>query len=90
MNFINFILLKLFLKIKFANMINIVNNKEIIPELIQKDCNPDEIFRSVYYLLKKPDILSKQLQTVKITLDKLKSPSLSSAEAAKVIISNLT
>ena len=90
MNFINFILLKLFLKIKFANMINIINNKEIIPELIQKDCNPDEIFRSVYYLLKKPDILSKQLQTVKITLDKLKSPSLSSAEAAKVIISNLT
>ena len=90
MNPINFILLKLFLKIKFANMINIVNDREIIPELIQNDCNSDEIFRSVYYLLKKPDILSKQLETVKITLDKLKSPSSSSFEATKVILSNLS
>ena len=32
-------------------MVNIINNKEIIPELIQKDCNPDEIFKSVYYLI---------------------------------------
>ena len=24
-------------------MINIINNKEVIPELIQKECNSDEI-----------------------------------------------
>ena len=28
-------------------MINIINNKEIIPELIQSECNADEIFKSV-------------------------------------------
>ena len=53
MNFVNFFIAKLFLKIKFANMINIINNKEIIPELLQKECNSDEIYKTVNYLLKK-------------------------------------
>jgi len=90
MNYINFFLAKLFLKIKFANMINIINNREIIPELIQKDCNSDEIFRSVYYLLKKPEILKTQILSVRSTIDSLKSSSSSSDEASKVILSYLT
>ena len=62
MNFINFYLAKFLLNIKFANMINIINNREIIPELIQSECNADEIFKSVYYFLKKPDLIAKQKQ----------------------------
>ena len=49
MNFINFYLAKLFLKINYVNMLNIIKNSEIIPELLQNDCNPNEIFNSVYY-----------------------------------------
>jgi len=90
MNFINYFLAKSLLNIKFANMINIINNKEIIPELIQKDCNPDEIFRSVYYLLKKPELIENQLLNVKLTIDDLKSSSSSSEEASKVLLSYLT
>jgi lipid-A-disaccharide synthase len=90
MNFINYFLAKFLLNIKFANMINIINNKEIIPELIQKDCNPDEIFRSVYYLLKKPELIENQLLNVKLTIDDLKSSSSSSEEASKVLLSYLT
>ena len=90
MNFINYFLAKFLLNIKFANMINIINNKEIIPELIQKDCNPDEIFRSVYYLLKKPELIENQLSNVKLTIDDLKSSSSSSEEASKVLLSYLT
>ena len=52
MNFFNYYLAKFLLKIKYVNMINIINNKEVIPELIQKECNSDEIFRTVYYFLK--------------------------------------
>ena len=89
MNFINYFLAKFLLNIKFANMINIINNKEIIPELIQKDCNPDEIFRSVYYLLKKPELIENQLSNVKLTIDDLKSSSSSSEEASKVLLSYL-
>ena len=89
MNFINYYLAKSFLKIKFVNMINIINNKEIIPELIQKDCNSDEIFRSVYYLLKKPELIEYQLSNVKLTIEDLKSPSSSSEEVSKILLSYL-
>jgi lipid-A-disaccharide synthase len=89
MNFINYFIAKFLLNIKFANMINIINNKEIIPELIQKDCNPDEIFKSAYYLLKKPELIESQLLNVKLTIDDLKSSSSSSEEASKVLLSYL-
>ena len=89
MNFMNYLLAKFLLNIKFANMINIINNKEIIPELIQKDCNPDEIFRTVYYLLKKPELIENQLSNIKLTIDDLKSSSSSSEEASKVLLSYL-
>ena len=90
MNFVNYFLAKLFLKIKFANMINIINNKEIIPELIQRDCNSDEIFKSVYYYLKKPELVEKQLFDIKFTLKNLKSSSSSSDEASKILLNYLT
>jgi len=89
MNYINFFIAKLFLNIKFANMVNIINNKEIIPELIQKDCNPDEIFKSVYYLLKKPELIESQLSNIKSTIDDLKSSSSSSEEASKILLTYL-
>ena len=89
MNFINYFLAKLFLKIKYANMLNIINNKEIIPELIQKDCNADEIFKSVYYFLNKPDLISSQLLNVKSTINDLKSSSSSSEEASKILLNYL-
>ena len=89
MNFINYFLAKLFLKIKFANMLNIINNKEIIPELIQKDCNSNEIFKSVYYLLNKPELIEKQLFEVKVAINDLKSRSSSSEEASKILLNNL-
>ena len=90
MNFINYFIAKLFLKIKFVNMLNIIKNKEIIPELIQRDCNSNEIFKSVYYFLKKPELIDKQLLDIKNTIQDLKSPSSSSHEAAKILLNYLT
>ena len=89
MNFLNFFIAKLFLKIKFANMINIINNKEIIPELLQKECNEDEIFKKVNYLLKKPELINEQLKQIKKTIEELKSTTSSSNEASNVLLSYL-
>ena len=44
MNFLNYLIVKMLVKVKFANIINILNDKEIIPELIQKECNAKEIY----------------------------------------------
>jgi len=89
MNFINFFIAKLFLKIKFANMINIINNKEIIPELLQKECNPYEIYKTVNYLLKKPELINEQLKQVNKTINELRSNTSSSNEASSVLLSYL-
>ena len=61
MNFINFLIFKFLVNVKFANIINIINNKEIIPELIQNECNSKEIFKSVVYFLKNPEFMKKQI-----------------------------
>ena len=90
MNFVNFYLAKFLLNIKFVNMINIINNREVIPELIQSECNADEIFKSVYYFLKKPDLISKQKDEIKKTLESLTSPSSSSEEASNIILSYIS
>ena len=89
MNFLNFFLAKLLLKIKFANMINIINNKEIIPELLQNECNAYEIYKTVNYLLKKPEFINEQLKQVYKTIKKLRSNTSSSNEASKILLSYL-
>ena len=85
MNFLNFLIVKLLVKIKFANIINIINNKEIIPELIQNECNAKEIYNSVIYFLKNPDLMKKQIRDCEETLTKIRSKSSSSDEAASVL-----
>jgi len=89
MNFINFMIVKFLVKIRFANIINIINDREIIPELIQKECNPDEIYKSVTYLLKNPDLMKEQIEQCQKTLDEIKSKTSSADEAAKVVLSYL-
>ena len=89
MNLINFFIVKFLVNTKFANIINIINQKEIIPELIQKECNPKEIFRSVVYFLKNPDLMKKQIIDVNNTLNEIKSKTSSSSEASEVVSSYL-
>ena len=89
MNFINFMIVKFLVKIRFANIINIINDKEIIPELIQNECNPDEIYKSVTYLLKNPKMMKDQIDQCQKTLDEIKSKTSSADEAAKVVLSYL-
>ena len=85
LNFINFMIFKFLVNVKFANIINIINNKEIIPELLQDECNAEEIYRSVIYFLKKPELIKKQLDVCRKTLEGIKSKTSSSNEAAKIL-----
>jgi len=85
LNFINFMIFKFLVNVKFANIINIINNKEVIPELLQSECNANEIFKSVNYLLKKPDLIRKQLEECNKTLEGIRSKSSSSTEASLIL-----
>ena len=90
MNFLNFLIVRMLVKIKFANIINIINNKEIIPELIQNECNAKEIYNSVVYFLKNPELMKKQINECEETLTKIRSKTSSSDEASSVLINFLT
>ena len=90
MNFLNFLIVKMLVKIKFANIINIINNKEIIPELIQKECNAKEIYKSVVYFLKNPELMKKQINDCEETLAKIRSKTSSTDEASSVLTNFLT
>ena len=81
--------MKSLVKVKFANIINIINNKEIIPELLQNECNEDEIYKTVNYLLKKPELINEQLKLISKTIEELKSTTSSSNEASNVLLSYL-
>jgi len=89
MNFLNFMIVKFLVKIKYANIINIINNKEVIPELIQDECNPKEIFKSVVYFLKNPSLMDKQISDFSSTLNEIRSKSSSAEEATSVLSSYL-
>jgi lipid-A-disaccharide synthase len=88
-NMINYFIMKSLVKVKFANIINIINNKEVIPELLQGECNAKEIYKSVVYFLKNPELMKKQIQQCRLTLKEIKSKDTSSENAAKVLINYL-
>ena len=73
MNFINFLIVKMLIKVKFANIINIAAKKEIIPELLQSNCNANSIFKKVNDFLINPEKMKLQLKEVEIILSKFKT-----------------
>ena len=85
MNFLNFMIVKFLVKIKYANIVNIINNKEVIPELIQKECNAKEIYKSVVYFLKNPSLMDQQVKECRITLDEIRSKTSSTGEASSIL-----
>jgi lipid-A-disaccharide synthase len=89
LSFINFMIFKMLVNVKFANIINIINNREIIPELLQNECNAKEIYKTVIYFLKNPDLIKKQLAECNKTLDGIRSKTSSSDESSTVLFNYL-
>ena len=90
LSFINFIIFKMLVNVKFANIINIINDEEVIPELLQKECNAEEIYKSVIYLLKNPELIQKQLTECSKTLDGIRSKTSSAEEASSILLKYLS
>ena len=51
MSSISWFITKQFVKIKFASIVNILNEDKIVSELIQEDCNIKNIIKEINYLL---------------------------------------
>jgi len=90
LSFINFMIFKMLVNVKFANIINIINDREVIPELLQNECNANEIYKSVIYFLKNPELMQKQLNDCSKTLDGIRSKTSSADEASSVLLKYLS
>ena len=88
MNFINFFIVKMLVKVKFANIINIAAGKEIIPELLQEKCNAKNIFNKVDEFLTNPDLSTNQINKFKEIIKDFKTNK-SSDLASSVLINSL-
>lgn len=89
MNFINFLIIKIMVKIKYANIINIAANEEIIPELLQSKCNSKNIHKHVNEYLESPMKVEEQISKTQIVLNKLRTDLPSSQLASKAINKHL-
>ena len=72
MGFINFLIIKSLVKVKYANIINFAADEEIIPELLQSKCSAENIFKNVSFFLDNPNKMSEQVKKVNVVLNKLK------------------
>ena len=74
-------------KVKFANIINIAADEEIIPELLQSKCSPKNIYNIVNKLLNDKDALNKQITKSNEIIRNFKTEK-SSEIASKVLLNH--
>ena len=89
MNFLNYFIIKLLVNVKFANIINIINNSEVIPELLQSKCNAKDIYHLFSSFLNNPDLGKKQVLEYKKVLSEIKLASSPSDKVANILNDNL-
>jgi lipid-A-disaccharide synthase len=85
MGIINFLLVKMLVKVKYANIINIAANDEIIPELLQSNCNAKKIFEYVSDFLDNPEKINTQIKKTQLIINNLKTKKLSSTQVAMAL-----
>ncbi len=85
MNFLNYLIVKSLVKVRFANIINIAANKEIIPELLQSKCNSKNLFKNVSSLIDDPKKIKDQVEKTQTILNKFKLNTSSSILASKAL-----
>ena len=86
MSSINFLIIKMLVKVKFANIINIEANEEVIPELLQSNCNSRNIYKKVNSFFSDNDLIKNQIEKSQKILKDFKTNR--SSEIAVSVLTN--
>jgi lipid-A-disaccharide synthase len=89
MNFINFFIIKILIKVKYANIVNIIANAEVIPELLQSKCNSTHIYKVFKNFIDNPSLISKQINDYAGIIDGIKTKGNASKNVANILNENL-
>ena len=73
MNFLNYIIVRSLVKVKFANIVNIAAGKEVIPELLQTKCNPKNLLKIVSSFLDDPNKIKNQIEETQFIINRFKT-----------------
>ncbi len=84
-NFLTHFIVKRMVKIKFANLINLILNREVIPEMLQEKCRADLIFAQLKSLIENETVAQKQITESAVALKMMglgndENPSLKAAK----------
>ncbi len=88
LSWLNYFLIKPFVKVKYVNIINIIANKQIIPEFIQGNCNSKKIISKLEEFFKNKDKLRELVDNYGIILNQLSNKN-TSKEIADDLVKNL-
>ena len=80
--------MKMLVKVKFANIINITADEELIPELLQSKCNSKNIFDNVNKFLMDKQVSEQQIKKSQKIIDNFKTGK-SSEIASSVLLNHL-
>jgi len=85
LNFINYFIIKLLVNVKYANIFNIISKNEIIPELLQSQCNENKIYEVFNSFMSNPELGEKQLLNCNKILNSMKINSSSAKKVADIL-----
>lgn len=87
-NILTYFLLKMMIKIKFANLVNLIANQEIIPEMLQFDCDGQKIYHKLKNFIDDKNLCITQIDNSQKYLEimGLNSETKSSFKAAEKIL----
>jgi lipid-A-disaccharide synthase len=73
LNFLTFFIFSFFIKIRFANILNILNNKMIIKEVVNRNLNKKNLLESFDVLLNDQNFRDKQIIEIQKYLPEIQS-----------------
>ncbi len=76
-------------KVKYASLLNLLQGREVVPELIQRACNPDRLAAALAPLLTDPAAAAAQREAFRAPLAMLRPPSGTPSESAAAAVLDL-
>ena len=84
LSFLNYLIIKPFVKSKFANIINVMARKELIPELIQFNCTSEKIINTINNLSNNRSKLNEMVSNYNSVLQRV-----SGMKTSKLVLDDL-
>ncbi len=73
LNFLTWLIVKFMTKVKTATILNLVLGKNVIPELFQNDATTEKIFKIVNNYLNDKNLKNKQIEQLRVGINKIKN-----------------